>query len=42
LARHQAQQKSQANESQKQRAPEAEGQAQHRFREVAEHAQEHH
>ena len=36
LARHQAHQKPQANERQKQRAPEAESQPQHRFREFAE------
>ena len=42
LACHQSQQKSQTDERQKQCAPEAESQPQHRFRKVAEDAQEHH
>jgi hypothetical protein len=42
LARHEAQQRSKTNEGEKQRAPEAESQTQHHFRESAQRGQERH
>jgi hypothetical protein len=42
LPRHEAQQRSQTNKCEKQRAPKAESQTQHHFRESAERGQERH